>query len=241
MSYGFSDQKAARRRRWRNIRWTFATVIFLSLAVTSYWSGEKIARLEVSGLQEKVDELTKGVAELRDKNAALEERAAAADRNETEWREKYAADVPTGKSSELLALIESQIEKGADPDRVAFLVDTAARERSCDAVTQTKRFLVRTPLFAGANDAVTFAKNTITVTGMGASANSAAGIPEQWFDPAKPVTLRFVEPGGVSSQAFGALPLHHSVVRGKSEYRFSIIDSGKQGFINITAERCAFP
>lgn len=241
MSYGFSDQKATRRRRWRNIRWAFSTGIFVALAVTSYWSGEKIARLEVSGLEQKVDELSKGVAELREKNAALEERAAAADRNETEWREKYAADVPTGKSKDLLALIETQIEKGADPERVAFLVDTAADERVCDPATLTKRFLVRTPLFAGANDAVTFAQNAITVTGQGESAVSAGGIPEQWYDPAKPVTLQFAEPGGGGSKASGPLPLHHSVVRGTSEYRFSIVDSGKQGFINITAERCAFP
>ncbi len=241
MSYGFSEQKEARRRMWRVIRWLFATVLFLFLGVTSYWTGSKLAVSEVSRLQQEVDELARVVADLDDRNTQLQAQAAEAGESEARWRARYEAEVPTGNNKELLALIERQIEKGADPDRVAFLVNTAADERSCDGNTQTKRFLVRTPLYTGANDAVTFARNTITVTAQGESASNAEGKPEAWFDPAKTVTLRFFEPGGASSKASGALPLHHSVVRGDGEYRFSIVAGEKRGFIGVTIERCAFP
>ncbi len=223
------------------IRWLFSMVFFLFLGVTSYWTGSRLAVREVSRLQQEVDELSRGVAELGDRNAQLRTQAAEAGENAAQWQARYKAEVPTGKSRELFALLKSQIDKGADPDRVAFLVRTAADERSCDSETQTRRFLVRTPLFVGANDAVTFARNSITVTAQGASASNAEGKSEAWFDPAKPVVLKFVNPGGASSEATGALPLHHSVVRGDGEYRFSIVAGEKRGFVSVTVERCAFP
>lgn len=241
MTYGFSEQKAARLRRQRTIRWLFAMVFFLFLGTTSYWVGARLAEREVSALQQQVDELSRNVAELRDHNARLQAQAAEAGANEARWQARYKAEVPTGDIKELLAMVKGQIDKGADPERVAFLVNRAADKRSCDSETQTKRFLVRTPLYTGANDAVTFAGNTITVTAQGASATNADGNPEAWFDPAKPVTLSFVEPGGVGSEASGTLPLHHSVVRGDEEYRFSVVDGDRRGFVSATVERCAFP
>jgi len=215
--------------------------MLLVLGVSSYWTGQKLAVSEVTRLERKVDELEKNVAELRDRNAALQTETAAAKDAEAKWQTRYEAEVPTGKSKELLAMIEGQIAKGADPERVAFLVGTAADERSCDSDLQTKRFLLRTALYAGANDSVSFANNAIIVTGEGELSTNAEGKPEAWFDPAQPVKLYFVEPGGERSEASGILPLHHSVVRGDSEYRFTVIASDSQGFISVTAERCAFP
>ncbi len=241
MSYGFSHRRDQRRRQWRIVRWLFATVFFLFLGVTSYWTGSRLAVLEVTRLQQEVDELSTGIAELREQDTLLRARAAEAGENAAQWQARYKAEVPTGNAKELFVLLKSQIDKGADPDRVAFLVETAAGERSCDSETRTRRFLVRTPLYAGANDAVTFGQNTITVSAQGATASNAEGKAEAWFDPAKPITLSFVVPGGASTKATGALPLHHSVVRGDSEYRFSIVAAERRGFVSVTAERCAFP
>lgn len=241
MSFGFAEQKAARRRRWQIIRWLLSMTLLLVLGVASYWTGAKLAVSEVTRLERKVEELEKSVAELSERNATLQTETAAAKDSEAKWQARYEAEVPTGKSKELLALIEGQIAKGADPERVAFLVETAANERSCESELQTKRFLLRTPLYAGANDSVSFANNAIIVTGEGGLATNAEGKPEAWFDPAQPVTLHFVQPGGKRSEASGILPLHHSVVRGSSEYRFTILASESQGFISVTAERCAFP
>lgn len=215
--------------------------MLLVLGVASYWTGSKLAVSEVTRLERKVEELEKNVTELSERNAALQTETAAARKSQAEWQARYEAEVPTGKSKELLALIEGQISKGADPERVAFLVGTAANERSCESGLQTKRFLLRTSLYAGANDSVSFANNAIIVTGEGELSTNAEGKPEAWFDPAQPVKLYFVQPGGKRSEASGVLPLHHSVVRGDSEYRFTVLASESQGFISVTAERCAFP
>ncbi|UCH73070.1 MAG: hypothetical protein JSU82_11960 [Rhodospirillales bacterium] len=241
MSFGFAEQKAARRRRWRIVRWLLTTAFLLVLGVSSYWTGAKLAKSEVTRLERKVADLEKDAAALRERNAALESEAAIARESESKWQARYKAEVPTGKSRELLTLIEDEIAKGADPQRVAFLVTTAADERSCDSALQTKRFLLRTPLYSGANDAVSFANNAIIVTGEGALSSDPDGKPQAWFDPAKPVTLSFRQPGGDRSEASGLLPLHHSVVRGDTEYRFTVTASESQGFITVTAERCAFP
>jgi len=241
MSFGFAEQKAARRRRWRVVRWALTIALLLVLGISSYWTGSKLAVSEVTRLERKVEELEKNVAELSDRNTALQSETSAAKDSEAKWRARYDAEVPKGKSKELLALIEGQMAKGADPDRVAFLVGTAANERKCDSDLQTKRFLLRTPLYTGANDSVSFANNAIIVTGEGALATNQEGKPEAWFDPAQPVKLYFVEPGGRRTETAGVLPLHHSVVRGDSEFRFTILASDSHGFISVTAERCAFP
>lgn len=213
----------------------------VGLGVIAYRSGSILAERETFRLQNEVDQLTASVASLQAENEQLRQKADAATQSATQWQQRYEAEVPTGKEKELLALIRGQITQGADPDRIEFLVGTAAREQKCDGEAVTKRFLLRTPIYEGASDAVTFADGAIVVTGQGESASDAEGNPEAWFDAGKAVTIRFVQPGGEASEATGPLPLHHSVVRGDSEFRFSIVAGERRGFVTATAERCAFP
>lgn len=241
MSLGFRDQKEASRRKWRLFRLLFTTAVLLALGVFAYQTGKVLAKREVISLRLEVDRQAAEIVALGDENAELRRQTEAAGLAEADWRKRYETEVPTGKSRELFALIQDQLGKGADPGRIEFLVGTAANKQSCDAVPVTKRFLVRTPLYDGANDASTFADRTIVVVALGESATDAEGNPEAWFDPAKPVVLRFVEPGGGGTEATGLLPLHHSVVRGDSEYRFAITAAERRGFVSVTAERCAFP
>ena len=241
MSIGFRDQKEARRRRWRLFRMLFSLAALVSLGVVAYQSGTVLAEREVSRLRLEVDKLSKSGEALRDKNAELTKQAETAALAETEWRKRYETEVPTGGNLELLTLIKQQVEKGADPARIKFLVGVAANERACDGAPVTKRFLARTPLYEGANDVATFADKTIIVAAQGESATDTNGNPEAWFDRAKPILLHFIEPGGIGTQATGMLPLSHSVVRGDKEFRFSIIAAERQGFVSVTAERCAFP
>ena len=88
----------------------------LALGVASYWTGAKLAVSEVTRLERKVEELEKNAAELRDRNTALQTEAATARDSQSKWQARYKAEVPAGKSRELLALIESQIASGADPE-----------------------------------------------------------------------------------------------------------------------------
>jgi hypothetical protein len=241
MSLGFRDQKEARRRRWRFFRLLFFTAVLVGLGIVAYQTGTLLANREVSRLRLEVEKQSTDIAALRDENVQLRQQAEAASQAEAEWRERYEVEVPTGRTLDLLALIKEQINKGADPERIEFLVGAAANDRSCDGEPRTKRFLVRTPIYEGANDAVAFADNTVIVTAQGESATDVNGNPEAWFDVAKPVLLRFAEPGGGGTEATGLLPLHHSVVRGDKEFRFSAVAAERQGFLSVTVERCAFP
>ena len=241
MSLGFRDQKEARRRRWRVIRFLFTLGFLVVLGVVAWKSGTLLAQRETVRLQAEVERLAAEVASLGADKAAAEDQAQAAQGSEAEWRQRYEAEVPTAREKELLAAIRGQTGKGADPDRIEFLIGTAAKQAACDAEAVTKRFLMRTPLYQGASDAVTFADGAIVVTGAGDSAMDAEGNPEAWFDAGKPVTLYFVQPGGETIEATGPLPLYHSVVRGDSEYRFAVTAGERRGFVTATAERCAFP
>lgn len=241
MSLGFRDQKEASRRRWRLFRLLFITAVLVGLGVVAYRTGTVLAEREVSGLRVEVDRLTTGIAALGGEKVELQQQVEAARLAETQWRERYDAEVPTGKSRELFALVEDQIAKGADPARIEFLVKTAANERSCDDQPRTKRFYVRTPIYEGANDAVTMADNAVIVFAQGESVIDVEGNPEAWFDAAKPVQVRFVQPGGGGTEVSGLLPLYHSVVRGDREYRFSITAAERRGFVFVTADSCAFP
>jgi hypothetical protein len=215
--------------------------VLVGLGVLAYKTGTVLANREVVRLAGEVESQAATIAALRDENAKLALQAETAGQTEAEWRKRYETEVPTGKSRELFDLVQEQMSKGADPARIEFLVGAAANERSCGGQTKTKRFYVRTPIYEGANDAVTMADNTVIVFAQGESATDADGNPEGWFDAAKPVLVRFIQPGGGGTEVSGLLPLHHSVVRGDREYRFSIAAAERRGFVIVTADSCAFP
>ena len=87
---------------------------------------------------------------------------------------------------------------------------------------------------------ISFDRKTVTVTASGEPAVDASGNPQGWFDPAKPVTLRFTEIGGRDSEGHGLLPLHHAMVIGEKEHRFTVLP-GDRGFVTVTQERCDYP
>lgn len=241
MSLGFRDQRQAKRRRWRVIRFLITAAVLIGLGIFAYRTGTFLAQRETVRLQADLARLDAEVTRLSGEKAKAEEDMATARQAEAEWRQRYETEVPTGKERELLDSIREQTAAGADPARIAFLITTASKERDCDAEGVTKRFLPRTAISVGASDAVTFAEGAIVVTGEGEPASDAEGKPEAWFDAGKPVTLRFIQAGGAASEATGMLPLHHSVVRGDSEYQFNIVAGERQGFVTVTAVRCAFP
>jgi len=47
--------------------------------------------------------------------------------------------------------------------------------------------------------------------------------------------------GGRKTTAAGRLPLHHAMVVGKREFRFSLKAGKQRGFLEVTADRCAMP
>lgn len=242
MALGLRESRASERRarRRRVSSFLFWVGVIVGAGYFAYATGVDLARRDVSALTAEVAELKQTVTDLQDRNVELEAGLQVQMQRRQEWRQRYEDDVPTGQRKAFLDLIQSRIDAGMDPERLNFLISTARAERECDEVPESKRFLAQSPLYQGANDSVAFADNRVTVTAIGESAQNEQGNPHAWYDPAQPVRAVFTLLGGESSQIEGKLPLHHSVVADGSEYRFTLTP-GARGFINVAAERCAYP
>lgn len=242
MTLGLRDSRNRRRRRfWLGVvKWSIVLIAILAAGVYAYRTGSKLAEHDVTELREEVDELTVTVDSLTSENEALEHELAAAKQEAQEWQTRYEREVPTGEIKRLTDMVGQKVRDGVALDRLAFLIEASDDIAACDNQPATKRFIVPTPLYDGPNSWVGFADSSITVTARGESAVNDNGQPEGWFDPAKPVTLMFTRLGGGTSEVTGELPLHHSMLVGDSEYRFTVV-AGDRGFLNVTADRCKAP
>lgn len=242
MSLGLHESRWRRRRsiRWKVVKAIFVLALLLTAGLFAYETGQIASRMPVTRLEKQVAALNRDLAALQQENAALLADAEAARKSQSEWQSRYQSEVPTGPSKELFDLIRDRMAAGVESRRLAFVIEATDNLRSCGKNPVTKRFLVQTPLYKGANDSVTFGGETVTVTASGANAANAEGKVEAWYDPAKPITVRFTEIGGRTTEKSGKLPLHHALVAGGSEYRFTILP-GPQGFVKVSGERCKFP
>ena len=244
MSLGLSESRNRRRRRGRVIlallRWLFVIAVALAAGYYSWDYGTKLARQKERELEGRLAQSHAESAQLRTDITGLEtalrkERALVA-----QWQERYQAEVPSDADKELMRIIQQRIAAGVSRERLQEIVGLAQEKQDCQPLAGARRFVVQNPVYAGANDSVSFADNAIIVTATGESTVDANGRPEAWFDPAKPVTVFFSRPGGATTSAVGVLPLHHAVVVGNREYRFSIV-AGTRSFAEISGENCAYP
>lgn len=238
--------KESRRLESRRRRWTFVKAILGLSAVGTifgfaYITGAELAKQEVNTLTNEIAVLTRTVDDLKKESVRLETARQEADARELEAKERYNRDVPTGRSRELFMLLSERLQDGVDPSRLEFVISAVNNGDKCANQPRTKRFILRTPIYSGRNDWVGFANTTVVVTGLGEASQSAEGRPVTWFDPAKPVKLSFKHIDGEVSEANGMLPLQHSVVRGDTEFRFTITEGESRGFVYVTFDRCKFP
>jgi len=243
MTLGLRETRSyeRRQRRGRLLKRLFLLGCVTAGGMALYKAGAIQAESEIRQLREETARLVNAVGEAEDRNVALTASARQAGLEAQEWRRRYERDVPQGPTRRLYALLVAQLERGVAEDRLAFLIDAAGADRSCANKPVTRRFLVQTPISRDIGHSVSFADNAITVVGEGQSAVNAANQPEAWFDPAQPVAIQFSRLGGETSRATAILPLHHSVVLGDHEYRFTVTVGDSRGFVNVTADRCAFP
>ena len=239
----YRDRQRGRRRR----RFWMGTLVVMLIAAAlagagyqAYQTGTDLARRDVTRLEARLAEVTEANTTLKNENDELAGALAEAKQREDKLSQRYERDVPTGPIKALLELAREKIDAGVDAERLRFVVSAAENRDECGDEPTSKRFLVKTPIFVGANDSVTFANQALTVTAAGESATDALDNPEAWYDPAKPVTVSFVQLGGKASEASGLLPLHHSVVVADREYRFSLT-AGARGFVNVTGSHCPYP
>lgn len=244
MSLGLSENRIRRRRQGRMffmlLRWLFVAAVAIAAGYYAYDFGTELAREDVRVLETQLAQAAAENAQQRTDITGLE----AALREErglvAQWRDRYQAEVPSPEDAKLLTAIQERVAKGVSRQRLAEVVSLAQERDICEPLPETRRFVVQNPVYAGANDAVSFADNAIIVTATGESAINAGGRPEAWYDPAQPVTVFFTRPGGEITSTAGILPLHHALVVGDLEYRFSIV-AGSRSFAEVTGQSCVYP
>ena len=173
--------------------------------------------------------------------AVAEEKARRLSSALARLEKDYAAHVPHGELEKLLRSVEARLGAGVPSDRLAFVIERAAVERVCDEALESKRLFVRTPLSTTIGNSVGLAADTVTLSVEGESVRDEAGRPETWFDPAVPVTLRFLSIDGDVETLEGVVPVAHSLVFGSNEYRFQAVPDERRGYLRVSVQRCDFP
>lgn len=207
---------------------------FGAVGFYGYEVGQKLSQEHIATLDHEIERLTVEDAAARAEAArlqlALDETVKRAD----DFQARYEQVAPSDETKELLAQIRAKMDTGLDSKRLAFVIAAAERPRRCGEVA-SKRFMVKTAHYDGEATWVRFA-DLITVTAEGAGANNGT---EQWFDPDKPVTVKFTVIGGKEAHVTGKLPLQHAMVVKNGEYRFTVAP-GAKGFVEVSGDRCEY-
>jgi hypothetical protein len=240
-SYGtFGDSRRRRRHQTlgRTVRFLFGLFAVLGVGIYGYQVGISAGHARSAQLEADLMRFQRANLELRDRIAVTDERSEQAEAALEEMRRRYAADIPSEEVADLLEQVRSQLGAGVAPERLALLIG-AARLDGCQSAPVTKRFMPRTPISTGPRSFVRF-DDSITVTGEGESVRNEAGLPEAWYDPARPVRLEFRLLDGSSTSVEGIVPFTHQMVVDGKEYRFSAVQ-GDRRFLEMTAQACPLP
>lgn len=236
-------RRRAQRRKlfWTTARLLGVAALLVFFAVAGYEAGrsENAHLLERQSLDLEAAAARK--LELTEKLAEVEDVAARLESQLQSLRLDYAANVPPANLKPLLNLLQARIRAGIDRDRLAFVIEQAGRERECRPGVESGRLLVRTPVSTALDNSVAFADRRITISGDGRPARNGDGEALDWFDPGGPVTLRFLTIDGELSRAAGRLPLAHSVILNDREWMFQAMPAAEPGYVEITAQSCAYP
>lgn len=232
---GNSRRRAAERRR-KTIMMLF--VVFVLCAFSFWWGGEMVRSSEVAYKQQAI-KLQDERAGLEQTITSLQSQVQSTNVRYQQLDTKYKAEVPQGDFRMLTELVKKRLDAGIKPERLSFLIDAARPPKNCTA-PQAKRFVVKTPVYSGPHGSVSFGNGAITVTGEGQSAVGGSGSPEAWYDPGKPVSVKFIELGGKETLKQGLLPIQYSMVLDNKEYRFTVA-AGERSFITVTSDSCDYP
>ena len=145
--------------------------------------------------------------------------------------------LPNEEIRSLIGVVTEKANSGVDIARMQTIIGGITKDAQCSGETDTKRFIVLTPVSTEQSSTASYYRGLITLAGIGSSAVNENGSPEAWFDTTKEITVSFMLPGGDQQDISGTLPLYHSVITGGSEYRFSIT-AGRTSFVDASVMQC---
>ena len=240
--YGtFGDPRRRRRSQalWRSLRFLFGVVAVLGVGIYGYLVGVSAGEARSEQLETDLVRFQRANLDLRDQVALAGRRSDEAEAALDDMRRRYAANILTGDEADLLEQVRVQLGAGVAPERLAFLIEAAGVD-ACRSAPVTKRFMPRTPISTGPRSFIRF-DDRITVNGDGESARNEAGLPEAWYDSAKPVRLEFRMLDGTLTNIEGVVPFTHQMAADGREYRFSAVQGADRRFLEMTAQSCPLP
>ena len=219
-------QKKRTKRFWSLTKFILASSICSGIGYYSYEVGISIAHEEVliwkSRYEVQVAESDKLKIELGNERATIDQ---------------ISKQLPNQESRDLLNLVTQRTNEGVDISHMKTILNGISKDTKCFIKMDTKRFSILTPISTESLSTASFYQGLITLSGRGSPTLNENGTPEDWFDSAKKITVSFVMPGGNKQDITGILPLFHSVVSGRSEYRFSITN-GRTSYVNASVQQC---
>lgn len=241
MSLGLYESERRHRRRMMASVFRFGLVI-LALVVTSaisYRYGIRQVESQETRLLAEVDTLRSAKASLERDALRHQAEVRTVEIRYEELQRRFEQEMPTGPLLELTQLAAARLSEGLDPERLAFYIREAGEPRDCTRM-DSKRFVMPTPAYQGDQGVVSFDNGRISVTGLGPNAIAANGGIQGWFDPTREVAITLTVIDGETATVSGVLPLYRSVVLDDREFRFAF-QKGARSFVQVTADRCAFP
>lgn len=247
----FGETRRGRRHRqtrWGAVRLAAAGLLVAAAALAGYHVARSQARVEGARLAADLAGLQELNRLLSERTADAEQRAEAAVARSARLRQSFEASLPRADIRALVDLLEARLRAGVPPERLAFVLREARQERRCAPGIDARRLPVHTPTSTVPPSVVAFAKDRITVSAEGSPvrrpdagpAPAPGAVPG--FDPAQPVSLRFLKIGRDVTRAEGLLPLSHAVVLGDQEFLFTVRPADKApGQVEVVAQACAYP
>lgn len=237
----------SRRRSRRNEerrRAFFATVFKLALVGGafglvcwySYEVGYRVAKGEVSSLQDQVHNLTETTKSQEEQVVGAHAALVEAQKQVQEMRALYDQVKPSDEMRDIDAEARARLAAGVDPKRLVLLIRAAQKPQACESAV-TKRFFVRTPRYKGAaTNAMARLSDMVTLSAEGQGANEGR---EQWFDPDRPLKLH-ISSFGKEEDVTAKLPIERVVQAKNADIHFTVMASTSRGFVDVTSERCDY-
>ncbi len=229
-----------RRRSARQITNAMMLCIFLGIIFTlGYWVGGMQAQQNLYILEQEKRILQEEERETQSQMTELRAEAQTATVRLEQLRVSYEELLSDGPMQDMVTLLRQQLDKGIDVTRLKSVLLSARPPQNCTD-PQSKRFVVRAPVYKGPGSNVSINGNTVSIFGNGVSVQRNGGKKEAWFDPNQPVELTFKTKDGREDKKKGVLPIYHSIVVKDKEYRFTVA-VGAKSFARVTHDHCDYP
>jgi len=212
--------------------------VLLIIFLFGFWIGRQTGGEKQIMMQKTIEGLEEQNTALRSQITEMSAKVQTSARRFEDLQKEIDGLLPEGPLQGIVDLLRSELEKGSEPQRLKYLIKSGRPPTGCTP-PETKRFIIRTPLYKGSESSVEIKEAGLKINGNGAPAQNEEGQTEAWYDPSKPVTITFFYDDRSESKE-GILPLRHFIVLGDREYRFTV-EQGAQSFAKVIFDSCAYP